>query len=380
MLLLLLLIMDNCALIIYLLKQILKTVQQIEKSVGKFPIVLTLPDNDKIRKISVNSLADAWRESTASFGQDFSEIYKVIDPREFNDCVVPKRFLYPNASGDQRIENYAQLGESLIRQIDKAVGFTPFTVSVKDANPTLEGDQSVVLQIHSLADGQKQILQYLIDTEGDTDAVVNIGVRNLYESGLTHHIAASTDSKVQAILDYLNPKVKWKTDYLPMAFDPSAGRAKVKGFGQNGQVTPPNLEANTEEKIEVVLPFILKACQYPIKVVDYTDKKPLNEWLIEINKNAAMASAATAERYTPSVIQKLMESARFVNTMTRFFNREDLKQVLGIGDPSEWVPEAESGYPSTSGKFEQDPSKAYNQPIVKRPQIKRRKRRDRRQR
>lgn len=299
------------------------------------------------------------------------ETHEVIAPNEY-PAELPKRWFYPTSKGEVKAKNLPELLEYQFRMLDRLTGFFPFTVSIKDANPAQEGDQGLQIRIESISDALKQILQYLIDTEGDVDAVMNAAIRGLYETGLVHQITAVTDSKVQVLLDFINPGVRPKRDDLPMAFDPTAGNSRARGFG-----TPQAVEFNDEAKLEEVLPLILRHSKQPITIYDFNGKKNLSEWLLEINRNAANAAAGTTEKVSPGIIESLMEAVRFYDTMQRFLTREDVRKAMGVGDMSEWSAETEKQFPTIPDKFENKTDQAYNKPIGERPDIRQRKKRKR---
>ena len=224
---------------------------------------------------------------------------------------APERLIYPTKSthgGTVPFKSWLDISEFLIRQIDKAVGILPFRAKVKDADPSKEGDQKVEMEIHSLGEGVKQLLEVAIEASGDTDLTNLITTHILYECFFLHQGAVQTQSLVQAIADYLNFKQKQKRKKIPFAGDPRAGQKMRNGFGESQK---PFEIPDDEASVEKLIPKLLKETEVPVKVVELDPKEKRNQGdiLQEILKWTQLAGEAATEIATPSRVRELVDDA-----------------------------------------------------------------------
>lgn len=347
--------------------------KEILNSIGKFPITIDVPVYNKVQQRKVKSVADAIDTITYHDARIMAEFYGVIEPRDFDGkgFGIAKELMYPDANG---IEYHRSLGgvlEAIIRQIDRAVGKFPTTIKVKDANPAIKGDQSVELDIHSISDGIKAIAQYLIDTSGDVDAANNMQFRSMMTAGLVQQIVAVVDSKVEAIIDFLNIKTKYKTRKMPMAFDPTAGNTKKVGFGDTKIMEPLKLSENTEQALERVMPAILRNIELPVRLVEYDEKdKMLTDWLIDITRKVSVCAAALSLQGKPDKIASQIDALKLLSWAERIVSIQDIERMLGVDRLSKWEEDAENSYPETPGKWETNPNEVYGKPASQKPSVK----------
>lgn len=275
-------------------------------------------------------------------------ITEVVAPDEFHDCVIPKRWLYPEAHGHQQIKNYPQLIEGIYRFIDRVVGYWPAQVALDDKN----GKKQSVAHIHSIADFLKEIIEIekaIYSKEAlELKELIKITLSTLYEAGDTHQIATKTYYLADAIAEYLDFKQDQKTVNMPMAFDPTARGGKVaKGFGKNVAAPPPIPDYNAAE--ETLLKKILVPTQMPIRVSEHSDKQTQNERLLEILRYAAIAASAVSKPISSiEGIAGLVAAAATQEQLSRFLNRKDMTDVLlrevSIGDLDTFLAQEQSGY------------------------------------
>ncbi len=172
------------------------------------------------------------------------QIYEVLDPPSVKKTSLPKRLFYPDGSGQEAVATYPEILKRMILQTDKN-GFHPFRLRGKDTNPAKEGDQSVDMEVKSLAGALQLLLQYAIDTEGDSDAIMDILVRAAYELMVQHKMLAVIDARTDNMEDFLDYEVQQVSAKLPLMFNPLAGAKNDKKI---------NLDKNPEEATESLLP------------------------------------------------------------------------------------------------------------------------------
>lgn len=200
------------------------------------------------------------------------EIRYALDPHDIRETEIPSRFIYPGISeGYEKIRNYPELFKNMFLMLDK-VGFQPFQVQVNDVNPAVAGNQTEIHQFHSMGAALESTIKYLIDIEGDQDAHTSFLVRLAYEIIVMHQINADTQQTVQNIQDFLGYEVKKKKESIPMAFNPLADNPSARN----------DVDQNTEESIEKLLPNLLKNGNAQITVDEYVGRKDLIDFLFEI--------------------------------------------------------------------------------------------------
>lgn len=240
---------------------------------------------------------------------------------------LPKRLIYPNAKGEEKIDSLVELLGYQVKQLDRAVGYLPQKIRIADTNPGKPGNQPIEVEIHSITDALKEILQYLIDTEGDVDVTNNMLVRTLYELGFIHQGVVQADAMLDAICDHLDFKQRWKKVKVPFAFDPYAG---TKGF--NKKEGNAGADAQTEEEIEKLLPQMLQNTDVDIRVLVNDEKKSLNDLLQDIKRDTAAAAAAVSEKATPERLDQLVAAAQMLVQLQGAIDRKNSRQALSGGD------------------------------------------------
>ena len=244
---------------------------------------------------------------------------------------LPKRLIYPNAKGNEKIENLVQAIGYQVKQIDKAVGYLPQKIKVLDTNSALAGNQSVEVEIHSFADFAKETLQYLIDTEGDDDTLTNLAVRILYECGAIHQLSVQTAAMVDAAIEHLDFKESWKTVEVPFAYDPYAGQ-KGKKAGEGFGTTPSKPLPLTEEELEKLMPDLLKETLVKIKVLINTQKRTLNDLMQELLRDTRIAAAGVSENASSKRLVEIVEAAQAALQLQNTIARNNVRKALTSGD------------------------------------------------
>ncbi len=245
---------------------------------------------------------------------------------------MPKRIIYPNGKGEEELKNLVELLGYQVKQVDRAVGLLPQKIKVADTNPGLAGNQSVEVEIHSFADFAKEILQLLLDTEGDVDTTNNMLVRVLYELGFIHQGVVQIDAMADAIVEYLDFKQKWKKISVPFAFDPHAGTKGKVGQGFSKQENTSGKGAQTEEDVEKMLPALLQNTEVDIRILVNDEKKSLNDLLQDIKRDTAIAAAGVSERADAGKLDKIVAAAQLLLQLEGAIDRKNIRQALTSGN------------------------------------------------
>ena len=307
------------------LKAALEKVSETHVRVGEFPQEIELEGEEEPKE--VKSIA----ESVKLTSERIELINKTIGVDEF-PAKAPKRLTYPNGKGDVEIKNIVEFLGYQVKQIDRAVGLLPQKIKVADTNPGLAGNQSVEVEVHSFADFAREIMQYMLDTEGDVDTTNNMLVRALYELGFIHQGVVQADAMLDAICEHLDFKQRWKKIKVPFAFDPHAGtKGKVgQGFGNQGNNA--GAGAQTEQQVEDLLPKLLQNTEVDIRVLTNDEKKSLNDVLQDIKRDTAISAAASSEPAGGNRIDQLVAAAQLIIQLGSAVDRKNLRQALTGGD------------------------------------------------
>lgn len=259
------------------------------------------------------------------------KLSEIVGVEEF-PAKAPKRLTYPNGKGDVEIKNLVEFLGYQVKQIDRAVGLLPQKIKVADTNPGLAGNQSVEIEIHSFADFAREMLQYLLDTEGDVDTTNNMLVRVLYELGFIHQGVVQGDAMLDAVCEHLDFKQRWKKISVPFAFDPHAGTKGQVGQGFDKQKNNAGKGAQTEEDVEKLLPKLLQNTEVDVRVLVNDEKKSLNDQMIDLKRDTALAAAALSEPVGSNRLDQLVAAAQLLIQLQGAVDRKNLRQALTGGD------------------------------------------------
>src|SRR5919199_2532146 len=331
--------------------------------------------NEKM--LEVRSIADGLRYQIEALNR----LERILPIAELKDSSIPKRWIFPGATGQERVGNLIHLIELMVRSDDKHRGYWPVKVKVKDADPAIKGDQPINLEFHSQADVFRELFQYLIDTEGDGDLTSNFALRSAFQTCQMHQLTVQNHAMLDAIVEYLDFKINKVKTNVPMPFNPFAGISSniadnilaAMGFIDGVPMTP-QINSNKEEDIEALAPNVLQNTIVEVDIVECVEQKTLNEALLELLKHSSAASAAVSERVSETAIDRVIAGAGLAQKVTSFLLRKDVASGLGIGDLDKWINSAELGYTDSpeaqSLRFpESDPQQPYNRPSTENPQI-----------
>lgn len=274
------------------------------------------PNKDKAgnsRELEINK-DDAVKMS--GFLQQQSYMFKMLQrleylfpPGELKDALIAKSLLIPGAKGDIKIHNMIMAYEIQMQYLDATLGNPREILTIKDANPAIEGDQPIEIQSLSVSDLLRQNIKFHIDTGGDVDALVNLVLRDLRTNLANRLDQIKTAEMVQALFEDSGMLEQQEYINVHLEADPYAGQwTKGQGFKAN-----PDLEKKTEESTEKVLRETMKPTEQRVKVSrrhkdEKTDMRDLLRGLADfIQRLLSIPSAGDAGKS----IDQLVESAKF---------------------------------------------------------------------
>src|SRR6476660_434744 len=248
---------------------------------------------------------------------------------------LPKRLIKPKSTGDHEVKDLPGIFDFLIKQVDRAVGFLPQKIKIADINTVQAGNQSIELEINSMADFCRIMLQQIYDTNADTDAGNNMNVRQLYELGFIHQLSIQNHALLDAIVEHLDFTHSWKKTKAPFAFDPYAGTKKTLGFGKGSDAekfgNTSGKGATTEKEVEDLLSALLQNTEVEIKIIENEEKLSLNDLLQEIRRNAAIAGAANSANSDGETLESLVAAAQVALQLQSAIDRRNMRQSLTSG-------------------------------------------------
>ena len=274
------------------------------------------PSKDKAgnsRELEINK-DDAVKMS--GFLQQQSYVFKMMQrleylfpPGELKDALIAKSLLIPGAKGNIKIHNMIMAYEVQMQYLDATLGNPREILTIKDANPAIEGDQPIEIQSLSVSDLLRQNIKFHIDTGGDVDALVNLVLRD-FRTNLANRLdQIKTAEMVQALFEDSGMLEKQEYVDIHLEGDPYAGQwIKGQGFKAN-----PDLERKTEESTEKVLRETMKPTEQRVKVSrrhkdEKTDMRDLLRGLADfVQRLLSIPSAGDAGKS----IDQLVESAKF---------------------------------------------------------------------
>jgi hypothetical protein len=274
------------------------------------------PDKDKAgnkRELEINKDDEA---RISGFLQQQSYAFQMLRRLEYlfpfgelEDALIAKSLLIPGAEGEIKIHNMIQAYEIQMQYINAALGDPREVLTIKDANPAIEGDQPIEVRSLSISDLLRQNIKFHIDTGGDVDALINLVLRDFRTNLASRLDQVKTAEMVQALFEDSGMLEKQEYIDVHLEGDPYAGQW-VKGQGFNAN---PDLEKRTEEATEKVLRETMKPVNQRVKVSrrskdEKTDMRDLLRALADfIQRLLSIPSAGDAA----TAIDKLVESAKF---------------------------------------------------------------------
>ncbi|MEL7039765.1 MAG: hypothetical protein AAFO04_29810, partial [Cyanobacteria bacterium J06592_8] len=207
------------------------------------------------------------------------EIHKVMDTREVLDAglKVPNRWIAADAKGSQKDEypDDRAFASGMLRYRDR---FSTFEAIVTDVNAAVEGNQGDGIKAVNATAGIRQIVELLLENKGDSATRLNLMVRIALATGQILNVVSIVAKTIEGVVQYIGMPIRERTTKVKMPFDFTFGarrETKGKGFGKNGTNKGINqLNINTEEATEILLPKFMQDEQQPIKYEDYDDRQP----------------------------------------------------------------------------------------------------------
>lgn len=228
---------------------------------------------------------------------------------ELSDALIAKNLLIAGAKGDVKIHNMIHAFETQMQYFSSTFGDPRELITIKDANPAIEGDQSIEFKCLSISALLRETIKFQMDTGGDVDASLNLLIR-VFRTVMANRIDIVKNLEAtQAIFEDTGMLENMDWLDLHLEGDPYAGQwKKGEGFQPN-----PKLEEKTEEATEQVLRATMIPGDVRIRVSrrskdEKTDLRDLIRGLADfMQRLLSIPSPGDAA----NAIDKLVESAKF---------------------------------------------------------------------
>ncbi len=207
-----------------------------------------------------------------------ARIYEVLDVDEILDEGVetPNRWIAAGGKKHTKNKSYLDLITFQMKMQDH-LGIHPFRAEVTDVNAALEGDQSSAVEFANATAAAKQIVELLLENKGDSATRLNLMMRTAIAVGQILNVVSIIAKTLEGVVQYLGMPIRERTTKVKMPFDFSFGsRGKSKsgqGFGKGTQSGVDELDINTEEATEALLPKFMADAEQPIRYEDFDDRE-----------------------------------------------------------------------------------------------------------
>lgn len=252
----------------------------------------------------------------SGFIQQQSYIFEAIKRLEYlfpfgelSDAKIAKDLLIPGQEGDIKIHNMIMAYEIMMQYINATLGNPREVLTIKDANPAIDGDQPIEVKALTISDWMRQVVKFQIDTGGDLDVAINLMLRDFRTNLANRTDIIKTAEMTQALFEDSGMREQQEYIQVHLEGDPYAGQwVKGEGFKPNSE-----LEKKTEEATEKVLQETMNPTNIKLKVSrrhkdEKTDMRDLFRGLADfVQRLLSVASGGDVAKS----IDKLIESAKF---------------------------------------------------------------------
>lgn len=282
-------------------------------------------------------------------------IYQVLNPPELLDgkTSIPKRFIYPDASGQETVKDYPTFIEHLYRMIDRYLGIPNPEIKIADANPEKGINQPFSIKPCSIGDMLKILIENTIESEADIETIENLNIRQTFLLMQILKTATSTWHLAENLEHYMDYHVEHSSEKVKVPF--------------NANVSIDGAKDLTRTSTRKLLIQLLQEGELIVETTKVIEKKLLSEMLLEINKYASAAGQALSHEYRgESTLRAFIEATLIAKQLGDYNTRQQVIQALGVGDMAVFNRDLSDRYAgSASPEDEKDKSVPDRQPSIK---------------
>jgi hypothetical protein len=117
----------------------------------------------------------------------------------------------------KQIENTQQFLRWKFDVFEEIIGQFEIPIEIKDSDPTTPGEQPEGMKVKNIAEGMGELIGIGANASVNTEVLINMGTRLLYELAASRQTVADTNAKAKALIDFFGFKTKEKIDEMELS-------------------------------------------------------------------------------------------------------------------------------------------------------------------
>jgi hypothetical protein len=226
-----------------------------------------------------------------------------------------------------QIQSLTEFQSWQTKQLYNMVGRFPINIKIEDTDLIKTGNQSADLEFENLSETLAEMMYLLIEGRSKNDALLNITLKNLIETGSTKKQAITSYRLLQAIQSYLGFKTKQKTEQVRLTFNPLVGSdgasESLSRALQNSEVT--------------------------IKIEEEDEDHTLEEKLLTLLEGARIIKGRFWEKLTPQDVGKWVQN---IKDLAGAIDGTSSGGTGELSDFDSYLEQVERGFTDVSGNSE----------------------------
>ena len=118
----------------------------------------------------------------------------------------------------KKIDNEQQFLRWIFEAFEEIIGQWEVPIEIKDSDPTTPGEQPQGIKLINIAEGFAELTAIGANASINTEVLINMGTRLLYELAAARQTTADTNAKTQALIEFFGFKTKDEKDFMEMTF------------------------------------------------------------------------------------------------------------------------------------------------------------------
>jgi hypothetical protein len=240
------------------------------------------------------------------------------------------------------LTNIPQLNTHIFKLFEEVVGEWDLNIQIKDTDPATPGEQPKGLKVPAISEAFGEVLGTTIQSTINTEVLINMLSRCLYEVGVNRQATMDCNYAVRALIDYFGFKTEDVEEKMPMAFTPGV------------------------DKIEEML----KEYEHKLQVIRFDDEK--NSYKSDMAKILQMVARWNAQNYKTingaTVASGVADIVKRIKDLREAQSKQDEAGAKKLQEDFDaWVERYERGF--TDIPNIDDPVNPYGEPLSQRPRV-----------
>lgn len=124
----------------------------------------------------------------------------------------------------KKIDNTQQFMRWIFEAFEELLGQWEIPIEIKDSDPTKPGEQPEGMKLLNVAEAFGELTAIGANASINSEVIINITTRLLYELAAARQTTADTNAKAQALIEFFGFKVKDEIAKMPLSFSPGKDR------------------------------------------------------------------------------------------------------------------------------------------------------------